>query len=69
MNFDIGNIIAGLIFGVFGFYIFRRGRQVSNMKSVLIGLALMIYPYFVDNAFIVWGTGFALLFIGYKTLE
>lgn len=60
LNFDMSSIMAGLIFGAIGWYIFKHGRREANMRNVGLGLALMIYPYFVDGAKLTWGLGLAL---------
>lgn len=60
LSFDVPSLIAGLIFGIVGLYVFRRGRKESSMRLVMLGLALMIYPYFVDGATLNWVVGFLL---------
>ena len=44
-----------------GWGAFRFGRKLERWKPVAIGLALMIYPYFFTNSWLLWGTGIALL--------
>ena len=46
---SIGNILAWLIFGGIGFVAFMYGKKQSLFKPLVIGLALMIYPYFTSN--------------------
>lgn len=60
LSFDVPSLIAGLIFGIVGLYVFKRGRKESSMRLVMLGLALMIYPYFVDGATLNWVVGFLL---------
>lgn len=60
LSFDVPSLIAGLVFGIVGLYVFRRGRKESSMRLVMLGLALMIYPYFVDGATLNWVVGFLL---------
>lgn len=59
--FDGYNILAGFIFGTIGWGAFRFGRQLERTKPIIIGLALMIYPYFVYNKYLLWGIGTSLL--------
>ena len=66
MNFTLSGILAGLIFGTFGIYFVKHGRREAHIESVLIGIALMAYPYFVENDFLLWGIGVGLLFVGYR---
>ena len=49
--FSIGNIIVGTIFSSIGFIGFVYGKRMSLLKPVLIGIALMAYPYFIENTF------------------
>lgn len=60
LSFDVPSLIAGLIFGIVGLYVFRRGRKESSIRLVMLGLALMIYPYFVEGAALNWIAGFLL---------
>lgn len=47
--FSMGNIIVGTIFSSIGFIGFVYGKRMSLLKPVLIGIALMAYPYFIEN--------------------
>ncbi len=69
MNFSLSSITASFIFGVCGIYIFRHGKKRSHAPALLIGIALMVYPYFVENLFLLWGIGFGLLFAAYRLLR
>ncbi len=69
MNFSIGSLIAGLIFGGFGLFFFRLGKREANMRLVFIAIALFFYPYFVENAYLCWGIGAVLTFVGFRSLE
>lgn len=60
LSFDVPSLIAGLIFGIVGLYVFRRGKRESSLRLVVIGLGLMIYPYFVEGAVMNWLVGFLL---------
>jgi multisubunit Na+/H+ antiporter MnhE subunit len=60
LSFDVPSLIAGLIFGIVGLYVFRRGKKESSLRLVMLGLALMIYPYFVEGAVLNWLAGFLL---------
>lgn len=53
-------ILAGLIFSVIGLGAFNYGRKLELWKPKVIGLALMLYPYFVWNRWAVWAVGVAL---------
>jgi hypothetical protein len=49
VNFSAANLIGGLVFGSIGFVAFVYGKRMSLWKPMFLGLALMIYPYFVSD--------------------
>lgn len=49
MNFDLGNILLGLFFGVVGISAWRYGKQIASARHMFIGVLLIAYPYFVPN--------------------
>ncbi|MGI0117411.1 hypothetical protein [Zooshikella sp. RANM57] len=60
---NTATILWGLLFGSIGLGYFIYGKKQSNIVIRLTGIALMVYPYFVDNAIalILIGTGLMLL--------
>lgn len=66
MDFSFSNLAAGIVFGSFGLYAVKRGKKNSNLIDILIGVTLLVYPYFIDNALINWGLGTALLILLYR---
>ncbi len=65
MDFSVSSLLAGFIYGVAGLYLLKLGRKSANFAHIAIGLVLMIYPYFVEGAFLIWGIGTALLIAAY----
>jgi hypothetical protein len=64
--FSGANLIGGLVFGSIGFVAFIYGKRMHIWKPMLIGLALMAYPYFVSNdiaLFAIGVVGTAALFL------
>ena len=55
-----GNIIGGLVFGSIGFVAFVYGKKLSSFRALGIGVALMIYPYFVRSTVWLYVVGVAL---------
>jgi hypothetical protein len=53
------NLLAGLLFGSIGFVGFIYGKRMSHWKPMFLGLALMAYPYFVENPTTLFGLGLA----------
>ena len=51
LNFSAANLIGGLVFGSIGFVAFIYGKRLNLWKPMILGIALMVYPYFIsDNA-------------------
>ena len=59
--FEPYNLLAGLIFGAIGWGALRYGRSLDLWKPVVIGVALMVYPYMFSSRWLVWGVGVSLL--------
>ncbi|MGI8891571.1 MAG: hypothetical protein ACR2G0_12430 [Chthoniobacterales bacterium] len=43
------NLFAGLLFSSVGFVGFIYGKRLSLWKPMFLGLALMAYPYFIED--------------------
>jgi hypothetical protein len=64
--FSGANLIGGLIFGSIGFVAFVYGKRMHVWKPMFLGIALMTYPYFVENdiaLFAIGAVGTAALFL------
>lgn len=59
-GFNWWNIIGGIIFGIIGWYAFIHGKREKSMRPMVIGIALMVYPYFVPNTLLAFTIGIAL---------
>jgi len=66
MSFSVSSLIAGFIFGVFGFAVLKHGKKNANNHLVVIGIAMVAYPYFVENPWLNWIIGLALSFGAYN---
>ncbi len=69
MNFSLGSLIAGFIFGVAGVFFIKAAKREANLRLLAFGVALLIFPYFVSNAYIAWAIGIGLTLGGYKQLD
>ena len=49
LNFSAANLIGGFVFGSIGFVAFVYGKRMNLWKPMFLGIALMVYPYFVSN--------------------
>ncbi len=65
LNFSFSTLMAGFVFGVIGFYLFRHGKKQMNYSWVFSGLILMVYPLFVEGAWLNWGIGLAVCGFAY----
>ena len=43
------NFLAGLLFSSIGFIGFVYGKRMNLWKPMFIGIALMAYPYFIED--------------------
>ena len=59
-GFNWGSIVAGVIFGIIGWSAFIYGKKEKNWRPMVIGIVLMVYPYFITNAILVFAIGIAL---------
>lgn len=59
-SFSMWGMAAGLVFGSVGFVAFIYGKKNAEAKPMIIGIALMGYPYVVREALAVWAVGIAL---------
>ncbi len=55
--FNGANLIGGLLFGSIGFVAFIYGKRMHVWKPMLLGFALMAYPYFVANNIVLFTIG------------
>jgi hypothetical protein len=46
---DPSTLFVIIVFSAVGLAAFRRGKRESNMICLLLGIALMVYPYFVEG--------------------
>ena len=54
------DLIADLLFGMIGLAAFGYGRKQGRIKTMLIAVAIMVYPYFVSGTWLLYGVGIVL---------
>lgn len=59
--FDTVTLLLGLIFSSIGFAYYRYGKKRSNVMTQYTGVALMVYPYLVENRYAVLIIGLILM--------
>ena len=55
--FSAANLIGGMIFSSIGFVAYTHGKRLHQWRSMLSGLALMIFPYFAQNTACLFAVG------------
>ena len=61
MDIDPTWLLLSSLFSIIGLAIFTYGRRQRTATHLLIGLALMGYPYFVHGTLPLIGVGVALI--------
>jgi multisubunit Na+/H+ antiporter MnhE subunit len=61
LNFSAATLIPGFIFGVIGMFMMKKAKSQANVPWFVIGIVLMVYPYFIQNLYLLWGIGLLLL--------
>jgi hypothetical protein len=61
MDFTEGSLFANLIVSAVGFFLLTYGRKTSDIRKVVLGMVMLVYPYFVSNAAVMIGIAVALV--------
>ena len=64
-GFSFTNLIAGFIFSGVGLVAFVYGKKQGSFKPLSIGIALMVYPYFLASTFWLYTVGIGLCLLLY----
>lgn len=59
-DFSVANIFAYIVFGMIGFVVFMYGKKNKFFRPMIIGVGLMVYPYFVSGTFLLYSVGIIL---------
>ena len=57
---NMADLIAGFLFSVIGMAAFAYGKKQGRLKTTLISVVLMTYPYFVSGTVLLYGVGLLL---------
>lgn len=63
----MNELIAGLVAGVFGMAYFVYGKRQTKIAPMVCGVALCVYPYFVDSLVWLCVLGAVLLVVPFVT--
>jgi len=61
MDLSASSLLSSMVLGSIGFGLFLYGKKQVRMPQLSVGLAMMVYPYFVSSPLAMWGVGLALL--------
>ena len=53
-------IIGGTIFSIIGWFAFLHGKKEKSWRPMVIGVLLMVYPYFVSDTILSFAIGIVL---------
>lgn len=64
-GFNVWGLAASFIFGIIGFYAFLHGKREGSWKRMILGILLLVYPYFVPGVGAAWFVGALLCAVLY----
>jgi hypothetical protein len=53
-------IVGAILFGIVGYFAFKRGRKTTAPALTWTGVALMFYPYAISQTWLLWLVGAGL---------
>jgi hypothetical protein len=53
-------IVGAILFGIVGYFAFKKGRKTTSPTLTWTGVALMLYPYAVSQTWLLWLLGASL---------
>lgn len=62
---NTASLLWGLIFSSVGLGFFIYGKRQNAVVPLVCGLALMVFPYFITNTFLLIGIGTLLIALPY----
>jgi hypothetical protein len=58
-------LFAIVLFGIIGFAAFRYGKKIGRLSPMLLGVGLMVYPYFISQVWLLYAIGCVLCAVLY----
>ena len=58
-------LMWGMLFGTIGFGFFLYGKRQRAVVPLITGIALCVFPYFIENVYVLVGVGLLLVAIPY----
>jgi len=63
LSFNFTSLFLGLAFSIVGWGAWRHGRKSQSGRHMILGIALMAYPYFIPNPW--WSFAVGSLLTGF----
>ena len=63
MNLDPGYLLASLVVSGVGYVLFSYGRKQSRLPQMVLGIVMLVYPYFITDLAWMLGICAALLLL------
>lgn len=54
------NLFGSVLFGIVGYAAYRYGKKADSTHPMALGVALMVYPYFVSQTWLLYVIGCTL---------
>lgn len=51
------NLFGSVMFGIVGFAAYRYGKKAGNFNPMMFGVALMVFPYFISQTWLLYAVG------------
>ncbi len=64
-DLSASSLFLGVLFGSVGFGFFLYGRKQRTIVPLVCGLALMVVPYLIPNAWLLSAVGLVLVAVPY----
>jgi hypothetical protein len=59
MNLDANSLLASMLIGSVGLGLLIYGKKQMRVPQMIVGIALLVYPYFVSNVWLMLGIAVA----------
>jgi hypothetical protein len=69
VDLDVSSIAAGFLVSGVGFVLFNYGRKMGRIPHVVVGLVLMVFPYFVPSVLVMFGITAVLCALLYVAVQ
>jgi hypothetical protein len=69
VDLDVSSIAAGFVVSGIGFVLFNYGRKMGRMPHVLVGLVLMVFPYFIPSVLVMFAIAAVLCGLLYVAVQ